>query len=301
MGRVSRFKKVKSVFRFDKNTPVGAVWGFGDSGRKPKKRSAIAQALRKKKLKKGKRETGVVQDGGFDLPPQGEDDFTLSDMTVRKQKPKNLDEGLLEHQQSLAGTSMRCVIPDTEREAAKVARLLKINEKKEKKAATPGGRMEGESKGAFNRRVKIETRQIIKREADGRQNFAKRQRKKEFLNNKKKKKRRTIDDNDDHFVATHEETGTFGNDFVTAERAVAAAASQVIFGEQVERPPVFQQLPRGARPKTTANVNKKASSAVMSDSQIKAEHKTMEIMRRKVQAQYSLIKAKRKKAGDFHL
>jgi len=39
----------------------------------------------------------------------------------------------------------------------------------------------------------------------------------------------------------------------------------------------------------------------MDPTKIKAEQRAMEKMRLKVQAQYALIKARRKREGDFHL
>ena len=104
---------------------------------------------------------------------------------------------------------------------------------------------------------------------------------------------------------------------MTAEEALAAreAETRVRFGEQAERPPVFRHVPRGAAAAASAtktnkkdqggggrskNNNKKAR-ATMSGEQIEAEQAAMEALRRKAQAQYALVKARRKQAGDFHL
>ena len=172
-----------------------------------------------------------------------------------------------------------------------------------------------EGKRAFNRRVKTETRQIIQKERQLEHNPLKRQRKKEFLNSKKQKKKpkhsiggdNGSDDSENDVPRTgHVEKGLW-----TGERAVAerARATQVHFGEQAERPPVFHQLPRGAQPSKTNDKNKNNKSTrkndntatVMKEEDIEAERQAMELMRRKVQAQYAAIKARRKQAGDFHL
>ena len=99
------------------------------------------------------------------------------------------------------------------------------------------------------------------------------------------------------------------NKLWTGEQAVAerARATQVHFGEQAERPPVFHQLPRGAKKSkgnvttTTTTTGKRPGSTLQREEDIEAERQAMDLMRRKVQAQYAAIKAKRKQAGDFHL
>jgi hypothetical protein len=205
--------------------------------------------------------------------------------------------------------SLGTTIQVEEDDTLKTTRLLKLEKQLEKKEESahqmPLGRMEGETKRAYHKRVKADTRRIIKDQKVSKRNPEKKQRKKEFLNNKKKKKKgqaygsyQTEDSADD----SDDETMTTGGDtFVTGEQAVAARgrATAVKFGEQALRPPEFRQLPRGASKKTS---QKKLSSANgMSQTQIAAEQEAMELVRRKVQAQYAVIKAKRKLRGDFHL
>jgi hypothetical protein len=77
---------------------------------------------------------------------------------------------------------------------------------------------------------------------------------------------------------------------------------KVHFGEQAERPPTFRQLPRGAKAKE--DKTKKSSSSKtkgMTDDQVEAEKDAMDMMRRRVQAQYAVLKEKRKRSGQFHL
>jgi hypothetical protein len=53
---------------------------------------------------------------------------------------------------------------------------------------------------------------------------------------------------------------------------------------------------------SSAKSNGKGSTINMDEKKIKAEQNTMEIMRRKVQAQYAILKAKRKQENSsFHL
>jgi hypothetical protein len=133
---------------------------------------------------------------------------------------------------------------------------------------------------------------LIKNEHLKQRNPEKRQRKKEFLNNKKKLKAKSQQGSVEDYGCRGDES-LEPDGFVTGEQAVA----RVMLGDQVERPPVFHQLPRGATLKakmtTKSSKNKNASIA--------AEQQAMENMRRKVQAQYALMKAKRRQAGDFHL
>ena len=143
----------------------------------------------------------------------------------------------------------------------------------------------------FKSESRSETRQILKNEKLQQRNPEKRQRKKEFLNKKKKRKfkhEHDDDDSDDEIVQRNESSANDG--FITGEQAVARTA----LGDQVERPPVFLQLPRGAKAKPIKSKTNKDVSE-------EAEQIAMENMRRKVQAQYAIVKAKRRKAGDFHL
>ena len=76
---------------------------------------------------------------------------------------------------------------------------------------------------------------------------------------------------------------------ITGEAAVARAS----FLDQVEQPPVFAQLPRGASKKTHEKLKCKqfeAKSKEQKEESIKAEQNAMEAMRKKVQAQYSILR-----------
>jgi len=182
---------------------------------------------------------------------------------------------------------------------------------------------------SFKQRVHEEVKQLIvdsKRDggANSKKNPEKSDRRKEYLKNKKKKKKgnRSIDyDDEDNYGNSDSAADTF----VTGERAVAVMAASsstasarnatpIGLNDQVERPPIFNLLPRGAnklsKKKRSDNYNEdgntgdgngKKKRSSMNESQIAAEHNAMEVMRRKVQAQYALVKAQRKRDGDFHL
>uniref|UniRef100_A0A7S4MG38 Uncharacterized protein n=1 Tax=Odontella aurita TaxID=265563 RepID=A0A7S4MG38_9STRA len=121
MGRVARYKKVKSFDPFSSNSRqtghiyggaggsgVGndkVIWGTAGNGRKAKKRSKTAAKLRETKLKRrarrGKGGGGdafeEADDGGFDLPP-GKDDFDMRDLvgSLKKSRKPRRSDGLLD-------------------------------------------------------------------------------------------------------------------------------------------------------------------------------------------------------------
>lgn len=294
------------------------IWGLGNSGRKAKKRSKRSEMLRaNKKPRLGSSSSAMMeeQQKGFDLPP-GRDEFDLKDLTgsIKKQKVVNPLKETGKKDQDLFAVDRVMVngnvasIPKTERDEKKAARVLNVREqvKKEddKKKAKNHGRMEGESKNAYSKRTKVETRQIIKQTTQTK-NPEKKQKKKEFLQNKKNNKKNK---GSASFGSREDERDTRGDDgesdtLITGERAIAMV-DQVRFGEQAERPPTFRQLPRGAKEKKDGipkGKPAKKSANGMTEEQVAAENKSMDMMRRRIQAQYAAIKLRRRRDGDFHL
>lgn len=350
MGRVARYKKVKS---FEKQyTGDEYVWGSNVSA-KTKKRSLTAQIHHRRKLKR----KGYHEDGGRDLPP-GKDDFDLSDLVVKREKKRKLDEGLVPIKHAtvvpsssssttttplegplkpravvknekikIGNTVVQCNIPSDDREEMRAAKILKIDPKTGKSTSKQNaremsieGRRKGESMAAFHRRLKEETVNALadnykkQREPQDEEQMEKRQRKKEYAKMRKLKKkgklvagRGSLDDDDDDFdLIRRANDADYSDGFITGEQA----AAQISFLEQAEEPPVFQQLPRGAVNKSKLRMSSSKSSGnkgsktmhMMDENKIKAEQNAMEIMRRKVQAQYAIMKAKRKQEGaSFHL
>lgn len=317
MGRVSRYKKIKAFDPYSKqnggrvNLDNVGVWGMGADGRKTKRKSKTVQKIKAQKHLLIRKEKQDPNSRDYDAPPQDKDDFDLADLmgSLKKEKPVVLAEEPIPARETIAVKSLpskSLLHIDAQEEHAH--KLLKLDAQVEpkKKVVEAEGRMEGESKKAYQRRVKTETRQIINRVKMEEQNPEKRKRKKDFLNNKKKNKKgkkssayvgREDEDSDDESVEGGEDK------FITGEQAVAARArdTKVQFGEQALRPPVFRQtqVPRGA-PKR-AELKFQSSDKKMDEKEITAEQKSMELMRRKVQAQYRLIKSQRKNAGVFHL
>ena len=181
------------------------------------------------------------------------------------------------------------------------------------------GRREGESMRAFERRVKEETRLILLEQASESKLVSKEKvaKKKEFLKSLKSKKknrkggggtgggRPRSGTSDDEYGSDDGYGRGGGGGLVTGERAVAAASRAAAstgsaIHDQVERPPTFELLPRGAKRKAT-NKEKEGGKLGMDEQKRRAEQRAMDNLRLKVQAQYNVIKQKRKRAGDFHL
>ncbi|CAJ1966683.1 unnamed protein product [Cylindrotheca closterium] len=299
MGRVAKYKKIKSFDPYSKKnggrvdlSKVG-MWGLGESGRQPKKRSRRAEVLRRNK----KRKTNEANEG-FDLPPsERDDDFSMKDLdgSVKKQKVETLRAAPSSNTETriMVGRNV-ATIPKTDADERAVARVLRVDkqnrEVEKKKRLKAQARLEGESKRAYARRTKSETRQIVKQSTVVK-NPEKMQKKKEFLNKKKNKNKFKQQESD--FVGTEEEMEK------DRQLDMPPEPEEVHFTEQVERPPMFKQLPRGAKAKEKKS--KEGSKPGMTEAQVKAESTAMELIRRRVQVQYASIKARRKQAGEFHL
>jgi hypothetical protein len=315
MGRVARYKKIKAFDPYSKENgrrvqldTVG-IWGLGDTGRKPKKRSKTSEKLRARRGKKRKvGEHEKEKAGFFDAPPENGDDFDLvGSLTKQAPIPKEASISPAVHVSKLTSSTSTAVPPtssaiaeDGELNATKLLNLEKQVEGKST-AVVFQGRMEGETKRAYNRRIQSETRQLITSQRGGPRNPEKKQKKKDFLSSKKKKKKGNNKGdvqgnlNDDDSEDNPKRDGVL----VTAEQAYEARARETVvrFGEQAERPPSFRHLPRGAIRKG----GQRTPTPLMSETAILAEQEAMEHIKRKTLAQYALLKMKRKQQGDFHL
>ena len=234
------------------------------------------------------------------------------------------------HTLKIGNTLVAVNIPVDEREERRSAKLLMMDPKTAKSLTKKNtreskieGRREGESMNAFNRRLKEETvnalaenykksRSASASASGGDEVSTKAQRKREYAKLRKHKKKgqgrgKALDYNSDDAGEDRDGNG-YNDGFVTGEDA---AAARVSFLDRAEQPPSFKQLPRGAQHKKLKMKIKgvgedggegTSSSSKMGESKIKAEQNQMEIMRKRVQAQYALMKAKRRQQGaSFHL
>jgi hypothetical protein len=297
MGRVARFKKIRACDPYSRENRgrialdrVG-VWGLSDSGRKPKKRSLVAQKMQAAKRKRRKGQGGASgMEEGFDLPPNEEDEFDSTTFVVQKKtKPLSLDD---------VEAEVKTQTPkEAEKEEKRINKLLKIDaqvETKTKKANVPE-KMPGESKGAYRKRVHAETRQLMNEARKSKASGKKKEKQKEFFKNKKLKKKGLVAAGHDN-----EDVDDSDGDDIIRERVKDTPK----FGEVAERPPEFRALPRGAAKKDSVSDRgkfqpKSKKRKAMDSEDVAKEQQAMEIMRRKVQAQYALVRQKRR--GEFHL
>ena len=320
MGRVAKYKKVKSFDPYSKKNrgsvdlPNVGVWGLGDNGRKKKKRSLKAEKMHARKQtqrSKSKKGNEFMDDRGFDAPPTEKDEFDMADL-VGSIKRQNVDKDLLGSSPAIINTQRQkpenynhivtstgavANIPKTDEDETKVNKLLKLeqqmNKQSQQRKQLSHARMEGESKNAFNKRTRAETREIIK-QTNTVKNHEKLAKKKEFLKQKKKRKKGGYNKNNNYYD---------DNDDNDDQRDGKRQATDlpVRFNEQAERPPTFRQIPRGAQKKSNTSTIKEQKQTGMSEHQIEAENNAMELMRRRIQAQYKAIKSQRRDNGDFHL
>jgi len=238
--------------------------------------------------------------------------------------------------------TLSCTIPQTDADERRTSRHLNLNHRtggdKNNKSTSRGdstaaastkleGRREGESITKFNKRLREETKMAllqdrmksrkpdVQKPVDGMEvKVSKAQRRKEYLTNRKRKKKggsaammASMDDDgyDSEKDDGKRNTTEYGADnsssnFVTGERAS--------FLDQAERPPTFQQLPRGAvvtkKPKMAAiGVNGGGSGNDddgMDERKIRKEQNAMEAMRKRVVAQYAVVKARRRMERGDH-
>lgn len=342
MGRVARYKKVKSFDRLHSGGEY--IWGSNNGRDDKKKRSKTAEKMKERKLKKRKHNNRNADDwndvDGFDLPPQGKDDFNLIDFQVKKVKKKQLDDELYsaptlktlskvstapastitDNKIKIGNKTLTCTIPKDDLEERKLIHSLNIDAKSGKGKSeftnTIQGRKEGESTRAFNKRLKEETKfalaQDFKKKSSSTTNantdidaygeqIGKKEKRKEYMKTKKMRKKKGISNFEGNLPDNDEIDTNLAqddSDFVTGERAITATTALPSFLHQVEEPPSFNLLPRGAKKKSKTKANREGG---MNEQKIKAEQDAMEAMRRKVQAQYSMIKSQRRKEGSFHL
>lgn len=266
MGRVARYKKVKS---FEKRK-AGELDPLFDARRSKRKRN------------------GNKKQQEFDLPPKPVDHEDVGASMQEKPKGGGIVNGKIGFE-----------ILDL-KEEARLARfanedsrsLAKKTKNNPHVKAIIQGKKEGESMRAFSKRVRQETGEILRREQKAEKvNSTRQAKKKEYLKNKKLKKKGKM-------AAAADDYDTYNSDDENAKK-YSLDDRKIMFGEQAERPPEFKHLPRGAKKKRVV-ADKNEGSLIDREKQA-AEQRNLEIMRQRVQSQYALMKAKRKKDKGFHL
>ena len=311
MGRVARYKKVKSVDPFAK----GRTWtddvGNTANIRRVKKRSKTAQKLKDQKNKRFRGQKS--EDDGFDLPPGGEDEFDMSDLmgSVKTQKSKSDDllkgrNPILDNVVSKSsGDDVLSSKPERIdargiKQSSSVSKQpinqgSSSNQSKKKAAATVAS--SSGSKG-LEITAYTSTREIIaacsnpksqQQGVDG--TNSKQAKRKAFFQQKKlkKKNKRTRDDE-----AEDDDFNNPGRNSISAGKP--SNQSRCAIDDQVERPPIFSTLPRGAASKKKkSNVTDKNEGQDEKADRIRKEQQNLEAMRQRVMAQYAILRESRRR------
>lgn len=311
-------------------TMTGYGFGFGSGGEDMLRQKKMEKKAQKQQRNNVKNKTKKKQSNNnklfFDIPPEDkEDDFDMANLTVvrhennkTKNAAKNFTFSIIEsdtknptppvidskHTFELANQELQ--------KELKNSRLLKINPQSSSTNDNNNnnnklhGRLEGESMKAFTRRINQETAMILKQSLSNnngsvrhlkQSNPVKYEKKVNFLNRKKKRMHTPVQTGEiDNDMTTRNERRTENKTILIAgENAVQRQAAGNLLHDQVERPPCFSVLPRGAK---SSNATSSSTSATTKGELITKEQKSKELeqYRAKVQAQYALMKAKQRNA-----
>ena len=355
MGRVARYKKVKSIDPFAKKPTWNSELGDASTIRRVKRRSKTAIKFKEQKASKFQRRgkllgsnaekkktggsNGFGDEDGYDLPPDGEDEFDIKDLmgSVKKQTFKASailetkekiptlssattnqgDEKLTRKVESvdLRGVSVKGNNSNGTNDASKSSKNAQKSNANNKKNAP-------KQKSDPNKLVitsKTPTSEIIaaysnpkgkksnnQSNAPSSSSMSKQERRKAFLEQKKSKKRNrgsAFDDEDDDNEGIDGSRSKGGNSTSAAKSAPVYARSAI--GDQVERPPTFTSLPRGASKIKKSKTPKHSLQELLEDEghdektrRIRKEQMTMDALRENVMKQYAILRESRKGGGS---
>lgn len=342
MGRVARYKKVKSIDPFAKNGSWKSDVGDCATLHRVKRKSKTALKMKEQKMSKlhrrarGKKGDDVAgrrtggsngwgDDDGYDLPPEGGDEFDLNDLmgSVKKQGHKsNLlledNSGTQLSTPALSSSSRFVDAPSSNKN------ITKISAPPATKHTTKMANEKNDSTMTIT--AKTPTREIIaacsnpmppkkQTNIDSSTGMSKQDKRKAFFEKKKLKKRKRSgvdddDDDDDYDANRNAETR------ITAKKHQAKqtnysdtlVARTAAFDLQVERPPTFTMLPRGAnklaKNQKAANHHRNRgdtstgegddNNAMATAQRIRKEKQDMEAMRDRVMKQYAILRESRR-------
>jgi len=260
MGLLAKFQNIKACDPFSTFDAKAKNGLDRTSGLLLDHRKRIRSKYQKQRQKKIKRGKSTANGDIFDSAPDGGDDFDLNDpsMTVKKNDPS-----------IISGTDDDDSMP-VDDDQVKVARILGLDSYSKMKRSINEEKLRTENKIQNAQRKE---RGIITKVSE---------QKKKFLENKKNKKKRKQITYDDL------QNGELHSDSLSSRG----------FGDQVERPPSFTDLPRGAKGKGREVSQKRACPKSINND---LKEKAMEVARKKIQERYAVMKLNRRKAGEFHL
>lgn len=308
MGRVARYKKVKSIDPFAKARTWTEDVGNTSNIRRAKKRSKTAQKLKDQKNKKRRNNADKTNDDGFDLPPEGDDEFDMADLlgSVKRQKA-NCDDLLKGNNPILDNnTSAK---PSSSGEKSKVEKVdtrgvkstAKPNVSKESDKNIKNASAAKSSSKGLEITAHTPTREIIaacnnpktqKQGADG--TSSKQAKRKAFFEQKKLKKKKKHVRGEDYDEDEY--------DYASSSRSPPrkAPVARAAIDDQAERPPIFSSLPRGATSKKKKAAAKEKRGEKHEDDgekadRIRKEQQALEAMRQRVMAQYAVLRESRRR------
>jgi hypothetical protein len=321
MGRVARYKKVKSVDPFAKARTWTEDVGDKCNVRRVKKRSKTAQKLKDQKNKKRKYADNKkgCDDGGFDLPPDGEDEFDMADLlgSVKRQKLKSddflrgsnsiLDSAAIAKSMIISSSSGEKLASKVEKVDTRGVKSTSQKPREQKNAKVTGKNAAAATK-ATSYGIEITahtpTREIIaacnkpiNQQLGAEGTNSKQAKRKAFFEQKKLKKKNKrsqgYDSEDDDYNKPHS-TATSVTKKPTSQHTAHALVARSALDDQVERPPIFSALPRGALKKKTAAAKGKNKDDSAKADMIRKEQKALEAMRQRVMAQYAALRESRR-------
>jgi len=370
MGRVSRYKKVKSIDPFAKNGSWKSDVGDCATLRRVKRKSKTALKLKEQKNAKfqrrargknkdnGGRKTGGSNgwgdDDGYDLPPEGEDEFDMRDLLGSVKKQTHKVNPLLEMKsEAKVATVSSSVEEKWTRKVEKVdlrgvvtpstGNSDNSNSQSSKNGKKNGGGNKTNSKGdgSLTITAKTPTREIIEAcnnpkskkqtmndTSSSSSGLSKQEKRKAFFDKKKSKKRKRgngmLDDDDDDDYSnqqatlqslhsqptttldTQQKQSRPKKHLVKQQNYSDTLIARTAIDDQVERPPTFTSLPRGAnklsknkkaKHSNTNNASVKKEGDVEKAERIRKEQMALEAMRKKVMMQYAALRESRRGGG----
>ena len=366
MGRVSRYKKVKSIDPFAKNGSWKSDVGDCSTFRRVKKKSKTAIKMKEQKLNKLQRRmrggnkndniidrkksggcNGYGDDDGYDLPPDGEDEFDLKDILGSIKKQKNKPDPLLDGiankmpivKPSVSMSSTSTTTSSTNNKSTDNKKSKKKQQKIDSNMKKISSKANIKYDGTQKITAKTSTKEIIEAcsnpklqkqsnsiNGDDTTTTNKQEKRKLYLAKKKQKKRKRSSpledsDNEDYQQALqslHSQQHTSSTSSPTTNKQNKQPKQHEVqqpnythtmiarssLNDQVERPPTFTTLPRGAHKLLKNNKNKKdrqkheGKDTDGDDSdkakRIRKEQLALEAMRERVMKQYAVLRESRR-------
>ena len=342
MGRVARYKKVKSIDPFAKNGSWKSDVGDSATLHRVKKKSKTALKMKEQKISKLQRRTrgkngdaiagrrgggsnGWGDDDGYDLAPDGGDEFDMNDLMGSVKIQRHKSNLLLEDNAIDSATKLLTPVASYTKPSSN-GNISKSSAPSAAKHSANKANAKNKHDSTVTITANTPTRDIIaacsnpvppKKQSniDSSNGMSKQDKRKAFFEKKKLKKRKRSgtddgDDDDDYNANRNAETKFTAKKHLVKQQNYSdtIVARTPAFDVQVERPPTFTMLPRGAnklaknqkavnhhRDGVDISVGEKGNDDAMATAQrIRKEKQDMEAMRERVMKQYAILRESRR-------